>query len=177
MDDENQNYSTYKVVGVFFIILIVLLVIIGIILLLLPMKTVQQFGPCTEQSECAPGLVCSMVSPTGKCLGGLGFACSQNSDCAAQYMCATGICAPLLTTTQQGDLILQTTLNVPIITPTPVNLPVNLPINLPINLPHIPRDFTSFMGGGGGGNREIGNNTFRNFSPLNIGKKKLYMNI
>jgi pilus assembly protein TadC len=68
MDEYNKNYTLY-LVGGFFVFLVIVFVAVGLIVILLPAKNVQQFGPCMEQSECSPGLVCSMVSPTGKCLG------------------------------------------------------------------------------------------------------------
>jgi hypothetical protein len=175
MDEYNKNYTLY-LVGGFFVFLVIVFVAVGLIVILLPAKNVQQFGPCTEQSECAPGLVCSMVSPTGKCLGGLGFACTHNSDCAAQYMCTNSVCSSLPTI--GTDLILNTTVDIPVVTPT-INTPINLPINLPPVLPNLPNlcnlsNYNFGAGLGAGGNGGGGGRGYRNFSPLNIGKKKLF---
>lgn len=139
MDNDNNSYLMAFIL--FLLLLFVTAVIIAAIILFLPRQNVALFGACTEQSECEVGLICygrggATDATGGRCLGGLGYTCSVNSDCANGFICLensstlTKMCSLPITLGQVNvqpvitSLVLPT--NIPTITnATPINLTSN----------------------------------------------------
>lgn len=144
---ENNN-SWYF--GAFLLFIIIMVIVVVIILLVVPRSTVALFGACTEQSECGNGLICSASRTTGStggiCLGGLNYACNNNSDCAKNYFCLdnsftnTKVCMlqPQITTTQNNPTFVTST---PVEIGNPVTVAPIINLSLPQNF--TPTSFTN----------------------------------
>lgn len=89
MDSNINNVDNNKYYFIAFLAFIIISVIIVVVIIfIVPKSQVALFGECTDQIDCENGLICSKSSPTGgKCLGGLNYPCSNNSDCNNQYLC------------------------------------------------------------------------------------------
>lgn len=207
MDNDNTNNSSYLTAFILFLLLLfVTAVIVAAVILFLPRQNVALFGACTEQSECEAGLICYSrtggTGATGKCLGGLGYICNVNSDCANGFICLENssshikMCSLPITLNQVAVQPVITSLVLPTSIPTMTFQSTNTPTTVaPINLTARQRvacptvgtqsllnqafpcynNQTSGVRYGGYGERYANTSTYRTFSPLNINiaKKKL----
>lgn len=118
MENDNTNNSYLYAFVIFLLLLFLTAIVIAAIILFLPRSNVALFGACTEQSECESGLICykanSNTGTVGKCLGGLGYTCNNNSDCANNLICLenssslTKMCSlPLTLGLQNGQVNVQ----------------------------------------------------------------------
>lgn len=83
------------IIFIFIFVLILLALMIGLIILILPKHNAQLDQSCTNQTDCALGLVCSPAprSFTGTvCLKGLHQECVTNSECFTN-VCHNNICS------------------------------------------------------------------------------------
>jgi len=96
------------IIVIFICVLLILGLIIGAIIFIVPKQTVPFYGNCTNQNECATGLVCSTVNnkETFACLRGIDQPCQSNMECGFSLVCLTDrkVCSTQPPTMQQTIL-------------------------------------------------------------------------
>lgn len=109
-----MEFNNTIIIIIFFAVLIIIGLIIWIIYMMIPKNTVELFGNCTHQTDCANGLVCSTNKNNNStqyvCLGGYQQSCGTSSDCAGDLICSNSVCVNK-TTTSTTTTTFNTTLN------------------------------------------------------------------